>query len=249
MSVLFSSPTCFAEATIFGADKIVLSAAFFAMAFAAFLLLRTNVSNKGKIALIYAHLTFLFFPFVLLATNSACGALCMQCHNNYPMLISYALPGALAASSVAGLFVAPAFYTLSSRRKLRNRHIRDFVRTHAARLNIKTPALYLVDRAKPMAFSFRSLRSSIFLTVGLLDVLNKKELEAVLLHELAHIKQRSSMMKFSVSVMKVFSPFSLVAKFHDRNREEDIADGFAVSIQKTGSYVKSAKRKVGAFRK
>lgn len=247
MEVLFSTPTCIAETTLIGMDKLLLSAVFFTFAFVTFIVLRRNISTKSKVALIYMHLAFLFFPFVLLTTNTACGALCMQCHNNYPALISYALPGTIAATTVAGLVFIPAFYTMSGRRELKNRFVRNLVKTYSRKLNIKEPCVYAINKSKPLAFSFRSIRSGIFLSIGMMDILNKKEIEAVVLHELAHIKQRASLLKFSSKLMKVFSPLSLVAKFHDVGKEEIEADRFAIKMQKTDRHVKSAKKKIEAF--
>lgn len=246
MAILFSTPTCIAETTVFGADKIFLSVVFFSLALVTFLALRRDISTKSKIVLIYSHLTFLLFPFILLTTNTTCGLFCMQCHNNYPALVSYALPGTIAASTFAGLFVIPAFYTMSGKRNVRNKLVRDFVARYSKTMNIRTPNVYLVDKAKPVAFSFRSVKSSIFLSVGAMDVLTKKELQAVLLHELAHIKHRSSQIKFSSFMMR-FSPFSLLAGFHDSGTEERLADGFAAGVQKTDRHLKNAKKKFEAF--
>ena len=102
-----------------------------------------------------------------------------------------------------------------------------------------------MDKAKPIACSFKSFRSAIFVSVGMLDILSKKEIQAVLLHELAHIKQRSSVLKFSSFLMNVLSPLSLLARFHhDTSKEEREADKFAIRVQRTSKYINSAKKKI-----
>ncbi|MBI4154196.1 M48 family metalloprotease [Candidatus Woesearchaeota archaeon] len=248
MEVLFSSPTCFSASTILGVDKIAIAIFSLSIAVLLLLLLRRGFSTKSKIFLIYGHLAFLFFPFVLLAANTGCGTLSMSCHNNYQQLIAYALPGTLAASALAGLFVIPAFYTLSSRREIKSSHVRNFVRRHSTTMNIKTPKLYVIDKAKPMAFSFRSLRSAIFLSAGIFDVLTKKEIEAILLHEIAHIKHHSSVIKVSTAIARIFSPLTLIVRFHDASGiEEEKADKFAIKTQGTSRHIRNAKRKVEAF--
>ena len=240
---------CFAGFVI-DADKLFLIASSFSFAIITLLFLTKFIlSTKIKVGLIYGHLIFLFFPFVVLTTDVACGMACMPCSNNLASLAALAVPTTLLASTIAGLFVIPAFYTLSSRREMKSKILRDFVKKHSKIMGIKAPKLYLLDKAKPVAFSFRSLKSSIFLSVGLFDIMTKKEREAVLLHELAHIKRGSSMMKFSASLMKIFSPFSLIARFHDTGKEEDEADRFAIGVQKTDRYIKSAKVKIEAFDK
>ena len=238
---------CFAGLVI-DPDKLLLIISSFSFAIAALLALRKFIlPTKLKVGLIYGHLVFLFFPFVLLTTDVTCGVACMPCANNVPSLVALALPVTVAISTLAGLFVIPAFYTLSSRRELHNRPVINFVKEYSRKMGIQMPKLYLVDKAKPLAFSFRSLKSAIFISIGMFEVLNRKEIEAVILHELAHIKQRSSMLNFSASLMKIFSPLSLVAKFHDSGKEEAEADSFASRMQKTGTYLRSAKKKIEAF--
>jgi len=69
VEVLFSSPTCFSTSTILGVDKIAIAIFSLAIAVLLLLLLRRGFSTKSKIFLIYGHLAFLFFPFVLLTLS------------------------------------------------------------------------------------------------------------------------------------------------------------------------------------
>ena len=81
-----------------------------------------------------------------------------------------------------------------------------------------------------------------------MDLLNKKEIEAVILHEIAHLKRKASVLTTSLSILKVFSPMSLIARFHnDFGDEEYAADTFAIKEQKTGRHIASAKRKIDGF--
>ena len=227
-------------------DKAAL--AFLSLSVAMFFLIAIKnfkFSTKTKVGLIYGHLILLFFPFVLFTTDFACGAMCMSCQNNTIALVSYSLPTALVLGTIAGFAVIPVFYTFSSRRHTRNKEIMAFVRKYSSLLNIRMPKIYIVDKAKPIAFSFKSFRSAIFVSVGMLDILSKKEIQAVLLHELTHIKQKSSVLKFSSFLMNVLSPLSLLARFHhDTSREENDADEFAIRVQRTSKYINSAKRKI-----
>ncbi len=237
--------------TLIDIEKVFLS--MLSITFAAVIVLalkKYNMSTKTKIFLIYSHLVFLFFPLVLLTTNFACGALCMSCYNKTVNLIIYALPSTFLLSTLAGFIVIPSFYMMSNKkREIKSKELLGFVRKQSANLGIKTPKLYAVDKAKPVAFSFRSYKSAIFLSIGLLDIMKKKEIEAVILHELSHIKQKASAMKLSSHIMR-FSPLSALARFHhDSGADEYKADRFAVRIQKTNRYIKSAKRKVDRFNK
>ena len=115
-------------------------------------------------------------------------------------------------------------------------------------MKIKMPKIYIFDNANPIAFSFKSLKSMIFISAGLMDLLNKKEIEAVILHELWHIKRKASILTMSVSLLRFFSPLSLLARFHhDSDKEESHADRFAITTQKTDKHLKSAKTKMDKF--
>lgn len=240
---------CFAGFMI-DLDKTMLT--IFALSFAVIFLYAIknfSLSTKMKVGLIYGHLTLLFFPFVLFTTNFACGAMCMPCYaDDAAAMISYSLPSALILATIAGFVVIPAFYTFSNKRRMKNREIISFVKNYSGRLRIKAPKIYVMDKAKPVAFSFKSFRSAIFISVGMLDVLNKKEIQAVLLHEMAHIKQKSSVLKFSSSILRTFSPLSLLARFHhDTGKEEKEADRFAIHVQGTSRYIASAQRKIKTY--
>jgi len=224
-------------------EKLYISVASLAAAVLSLVGLRKlNISTKAKVSLIYSHLFFLSFPFVLMTTNIACGAACMPCYNDLSVLVGYALPGAVLLTTIAGFFVIPGFYLYSSRKNaIKNGHAFGFVKKYSEKIKIKAPNIYLINSAKPSAFSFKSFRSAIFLSVGLFDILKKKELEAVLLHELCHIKKSSSAMKFSSLFLKIY-PFSFVKKSIEKEEQE--ADSFAINRQGTNRYIKSAKRKM-----
>lgn len=244
----FSSPTCFSAASVIGPDKLAVSIIFFSAAvFVLLYISNKRLTTKTKLALIYTHLFFLAFPFVLLSTNAACGTFCMACHNNLPSLLLLSLPTAIGISAVAGFIVLPAFYITANKKRITERSLIKFVETYSKKTGIKAPSLHVINRAKPIAFSFRSFRSSVFISIGALDILTRKELEAVMLHELAHLRQRSSAMKFSSAITKFFSPLSLLVHFHDNNEEEHMADAFAAKEQGTAQYLLSAKRKFKRF--
>lgn len=235
-----------------GPDKAIL---MFLSVFLAVLALaalkKFNFSTKSRVTLIYAHLSFLFFPFILYSVNLGCGAMCMSCYSNITHMVLYALPTTLLVSTLVGFVVIPVFYTFSNKkREIKTTWIVNFVRRYSEKLNMRIPKLYAVDKAKPMAFSFRSFKSAIFMSVGLLDIMNINETKAVLLHEMAHIKQKSSIMKLSNSFLRVFSPLSILARFnHDSSKEEIMADDFAAKTQRTKRHLLSAKRKINEYEK
>ena len=237
---------CFAG-FIFDIDKTMLT--LISLSLATILLIavkKLDVSTKAKVGLIYGHLIMLSLPLVLLTTNFACGTMCMSCYTDTAAMLGYALPSAVALGTLAGFVVIPVFF-FSTKTRSKNKDLTKFVLKYSRMLGIKPPGLYVIDKAKPVAFSFRSFRSAIFVSVGMLDVLTKKEVQAVLLHEIAHIKNTSSVLKVSSLLMRL-SPLSLLAGFHgDIGREERRADKFAAKMQGTNRHVSSAKKKIEKF--
>jgi heat shock protein HtpX len=70
--------------------------------------------------------------------------------------------------------------------------VHDIVRTLTARLDMPMPSIHIIDNAQPNAFATgRSPRhAAVAVTTGILDVLDREELEGVLGHELAHVANR-----------------------------------------------------------
>jgi len=232
--------------------KITLTVLSFSAAFITFAIMnKFKLSTKFKVSFIYAHLITLFFPFVLLTTSTVCGIACISCYTNIYHLISYTIPMTVVISTIVGFALIPSIFVFTNQKhEIKNGSLFRLVRKYSRVLKISAPKIFAVNKAEPVAFSFRSFKSAIFLSVGLLDLLNKKEIEAVILHELAHIKQKSSIIKFSNQILNTFSPLSLIARFdYDSNEEENLADNFVLKIQKTKEHITSAKRKLRKFNK
>mgnify|MGYP001615330432 FL=1 len=240
---------CFAG-FIIDYEKLFLVGTSLMFAILMLLALRKTQSTKYRIGLIYAHLSFLFFPFTLFTTEFSCAAVCAPCGGTDLLgLALLSLPTTLAFSTVAGFVLIPTFYVLTNQKyEIRDKNVKSFVKTHSKKLSIKEPKIYAINKSKPMSFSFRSHKSAIFLSIGLTEILRKKELQAVLLHELAHIKEKSSALKFSHAMMRIFSPFSRLAGFHDTGKEEYKADEFVIKMQKTDKHLLSAKSKIDEFK-
>lgn len=71
----------------------------------------------------------------------------------------------------------------------------EMVERLSARAQIPVPALYVVDDPSPNAFATgRSPKQGVVaVNTGLLNILNKAEVEGVVAHELAHIKHRDTL--------------------------------------------------------
>lgn len=238
---------CFIEAAV---DPTKYLLAFFSLSVAvtSFLAIKSSsISSRAKVGLIYLHLTSLFFPISIFATNEACGFFCLPCFESPLGLALLALPSAMVFSALVGFALIPLYF-LSFRKSVQISGWLSMFTAHQSRhLGIRTPRIYAVASQRPFAFSFRSFRSAIILSVGMMDILAKKELEAVLLHELAHIKSRASMFKLSASLMR-FSPFGVLRNFNSElDVEEHRADSFVCKVQGTDRHLRSAKAKISGY--
>jgi len=81
--------------------------------------------------------------------------------------------------------------------------LRNVVETLGIGLGIPTPKLYLIDDSAPNAFATGRdpKHASVAVTTGLLDKLDRQELEGVLAHELSHVGNRDIRVMLLVTVM------------------------------------------------
>ena len=110
--------------------------------------------------------------------------------------------------------------------------------------------MFFVESAEAFANTFTGWKPTIFISVGLFELLNKKEVEAVILHELYHIKQQGSFLKFSLNLLRLTSP--LVAFSVCKNEFlsiEKMADLYAIKVQGTDKHLKSARKKISNYKR
>jgi len=214
------------------------------------LLLKKDWSSNKKLMLIYSHIFFLVFPFVFYTLFRGCVTMFQSCSKIVPIAILLGISG--GASLIIGLLVAPLLFIKKYQSKsivMKNGHLISFMNNIVKKFNIYKPILYIIDTAKPIAFSLSIVKKKIFISIGLTDLLTKKEMEAVLLHELGHIRDKSSTLKFSTLLMKHLSPLSMFTPLiEELNHEEIKADIFAIKTQRTDQYLKSAKKKINSWR-
>ncbi len=209
-----------------------------------------QLTVAARVFLIYVHIALLLVPIAALSYTSGCALPGVQCTTR---TLLFALPlilaGIITTTGVAGYYLLPRLY----RRKLGARPMHDarmqtMVDRVAKKFGILPPAMFALDTAAPMAFSFSSFKPAIFVSIGMLDILSRKELEAVVLHELGHLCQRSSLLKFTSQLVRFVSPVAAFAtRPHDIDAEERAADAFAIRLQKTSLHVGRARRNVEAF--
>ncbi len=213
-----------------------------------FILFRKTDKIKTKTAYLYAHIFFLFSPFILSAFLWECIMPVFVCS---PKLIIYGLSGGSTIALFASFLTMPYLYPWATKsNEVKESNLNKLLKRWTEHFGIPKPKVYSLNEATPIAYSITSIKPAIFLSVGLLEILNKRELEAVLLHEIYHIKNKSSIWKFSLNQIKMFSPLSSFSSIRESiNNEEREADLFAVKIQGTRRFLNSAKNKINCFSK
>ena len=157
----------------------------------------------------------------------------------------------MLSALIAAMLVSPLVIYQSFKKKskqLQGSYLSDFVEQNAVSYGLKEVKLYLLKTAKPLAMSFSHFRKSIFISVGMIDLLGRKEIEAVLLHELSHLKDNTPSLKISSFFLRILSPLSKFASFgREIDEEERNADKFAVGVQGTRRHIFSARKKTDEF--
>ncbi|MDQ4101524.1 MAG: zinc metalloprotease HtpX [Thermoproteota archaeon] len=132
-------------------------------------------------------------------------------------VLAYAGVGAIAIAVIAGILILAQWYfsdkivLWSTGAKIVTREqfpeLHDLVERIVARNNLSKPRIAVINTRMPNAFATgKTPKSSIVaVTVGLMDQLDPEELEGVIAHELAHIKNRD------VLVLTLASLFSMIA--------------------------------------
>ncbi len=214
-----------------------------------FVLMRRQIEPRKKVMLIYAHLFTLIFPVVYYAFTNGCMSIASVgfCNSLKPALTIFFVT--LLSSIGLGYLLTPLMLKFSSRAsRVKNHCLNDFIAAEAMKAGIERPILHLLDSAKPQAFCVSILRPRIYVSIGLSELLSKKEMEAVLLHEIGHIKRQSSWLKFSTYVHRLASPFSALTDFSPMlSAEETAADEFAIGQQGTSRHIAAAKKKIAAY--
>ncbi|MEW6062821.1 MAG: M48 family metalloprotease [Nanoarchaeota archaeon] len=229
-------------------SKLVTFVISLSLAVVVFAKIRKTKSIKNKILLTYLHLFLLFFPLIFFAFSLSCdmgllNGFIYHCSIALTKIIIYGAIASMIGVMILGYLIIPKLYQKKAK-EIKNNVINETIKKYAKRLKISMPKLYLINLAKPLAFSTKNM---VFLSAGLTNLLTKKELEAVLLHELSHIKNSSSMLKLSKFLIR-FSPFSNFTVFNEElNKEEVIADSIAIKLQGTQKYLNSAKIKINKY--
>lgn len=106
----------------------------------------------------------------------------------------------------------------------------------ADKLRISEPKVGLIDDLVPNAFTVGYGRNVVIVfSLGLLNMLNLDELEAVVSHELSHVKSRDYLFRSisnSLAILSFFNPLAYVAASQAQRERELLADERGVALLK-----------------
>lgn len=154
---------------------------------------------------------------------------------NRTFSIPYVLPyGSLLALCVAGLVLfwsrrggAESLLSLTlaeevSREGEQERELRDVVEEMSLAAGIPIPVVYIVCDADPNAYSLGVSMgsSSVIVTDGLLHVVNREELQAVVAHEIAHIRSGDTKVLTTIALL-----FGMIVLLADWSRQRMLFGG------------------------
>jgi heat shock protein HtpX len=102
------------------------------------------------------------------------------------------------------------------------------VRDLAGRAGLPMPRVYLMDNPQPNAFATgrNPQNAAVAVTTGLLDALSRDEIAGVIAHELAHIKNRDTLiMTITATIAGAISMLAQFGMFFGGNRENNSGVG------------------------
>ncbi|MBI5035992.1 M48 family metalloprotease [Candidatus Micrarchaeota archaeon] len=121
--------------------------------------------------------------------------------------------------------------------RMREISAQDYPQIHAMideicnQTRVKKPKIYLVQDASPNAFAFGRTPddSNIAIHAGLLNVLNKDEVKAVVAHEIGHIKHWDVAVMTLASMVPLLA-YYLIVLFAPRDRDRGLAGAILVFV-------------------
>jgi heat shock protein HtpX len=109
----------------------------------------------------------------------------------------------------------------------------DLVAQLADRANLPMPRVFVIDNPQPNAFATgrNPQNAAVAVNTGLMDVLSKEELAGVVAHELAHIKNRDTLlMTLTATIAGAISMLAQYGVYFGGHRRNNEGPGVIVSV-------------------
>ena len=150
-----------------------------------------------------------FLPFFLQKSVYFCQQFIQAFSIHIPYQVRLLIPALGGVLLIIVLYrLAFVFFQLKHLRKTlhADRTVSNKLHTLLDKLNLQNK-VYIVRGEKPFAFCLGIRHPKIYLSTALLTLMTKKELEAILLHERYHLRNRDSMTMLLVSLTRLLFPF------------------------------------------
>lgn len=141
-------------------------------------------------------------------------------------LVSYAVPYFFSLSLVRSNYKSVPFLCPSTSK---------FVQDMGKKFGLNSLKLFLFFSKEPKAFSVDGFRKAVFLSDSLIQKLDQKEVEAVILHELQHLKRKSGLLKNFIASIRNLSlkvipaPIAELEKYEEAEIDKILEEKFGVN--------------------
>ena len=112
----------------------------------------------------------------------------------------------------------------------------EFVKQMSGELGIEPPPVTVIEDSNPYIYAAGSTKHTLFITSGLIEVLDTEQLNSAVIHELAHIARMSNAAKWMIFILRVlmfFNPIVLLVFRRIVQDDEHICDDITVSLTKS----------------
>jgi Zn-dependent protease with chaperone function len=161
-----------------------------------------------------------------------------------PLVTGLAALGGLA---LGGMRLALMARLMAGSGRPANPELQAVVRRLAAQLGVPTPRLLVCPYARPLALTSGLFRPAVLISAWMVEHLDRRELEAVLAHELSHVVRRDYLVVWLATVLRdafFYLPTGWAA-YRQLQREKELAcDDLAVGVTNRPLALASALAKV-----
>jgi Zn-dependent protease with chaperone function len=111
--------------------------------------------------------------------------------------------------------------------------VTEFVEEMSKKLEIEPPPVKVIDDSNPFIYASGSTNHTLFMTSGLIDILDTEQLHSAIIHELAHIARMSNAAKWMIFILRIlmfFNPIALLVFRRIVQDDEHVCDDITVSL-------------------
>lgn len=180
------------------------------------------------------------------------GRTCFISAPSWDYVLGIALPLVIGLGAIGGLILGLVRLFLMYRVVTRNSALADVQLQELARhlaYNIGAPSAHVRVCAynRPLALTYGFLRPTVLVSTWMIEHLDRRELESVLAHELAHVARRDYLVIWAATVLRdafFYLPTSWLAYRQLQQEKESACDDLAVGVTKRPLALASALAKV-----